>query len=69
MPEFESQHLEQSRGPTYSEEHRHACAVRYVMSLPDKQRRRAYLDAVEKLRGKAAAERLRDGVLKAWKRS
>lgn len=55
------------RGPTYSEEHRHACEVRYVVSLPDKHKRRAHLDAVEKLRGKAAAQRLRDDVLKAWK--
>ena len=55
------------RGPTYSERHRHACEVRYVLAMPNKERRRAYLDAVEKLRGKAAAQRLRDDVLKAWK--
>ena len=37
------------------------------MALPDKSRRRAYLEAVDKLRGKAAGERLRADVLKAWK--
>lgn len=55
------------RGPTYTEEHRHACEVRYVLAMPDKQARRAYLDGVEKKRGKQAADMLRDDVLKAWK--
>lgn len=56
------------RGHTYSDQYRHECEVRYVLSLPGKERRRAYLEAVDKLRGKAAGDRLRQDILKAWKR-
>jgi hypothetical protein len=66
-PEVEGNGLDASRGPTYTEAHRHACEVRYVLAMPDKNRRRAYLEGVEKARGKSAADRLREGVMKAWK--
>jgi hypothetical protein len=55
------------RGHTYTEAHRHACEVRYVLSMQSKDRRRDYLAGVEKARGKPAADRLREGVMKAWK--
>jgi hypothetical protein len=56
-----------ARGPTYTEAHRHACEVRYVLAMPDKNRRRAYLAGVEKARGKPAADRLRTDILNEWK--
>ena len=67
MPEFESLPLD-NRGPTYTDEYRQPCEGRYVVALPGRDRRRAYLEAVERLRGKAAAERLRADILTAWKR-
>lgn len=54
-------------GATWSEEHRHACEVRYVLAMPSREERAAYLDALPRFRGKAAAERLRADVAAAWR--
>lgn len=54
------------RGHTYTEAWRHECEVRYVVKMDGPESRRAFLDGVEKKRGKAAADRLRDGVRKVW---
>jgi len=59
----ESAHLD-----TYSEEYRHACEIRFVLCMPTKERRAAYLALVETRRGKAAADRLRQDVLREWRK-
>ena len=46
-------------GYTYSDRFRHECEARYLAGIPFLEGRRAYLQAVEKNRGGAAAERLR----------
>ena len=53
-------------GYTYTEAWRHECEVRQVVRMATPELRRAYLDGVERFRGKAAAERLREGVRAAW---
>lgn len=53
-------------GWTYSEQHRHECEVRYVAGMSTREQRRAYLDGVRAKRGAAAADKLRDDVLRAW---
>jgi hypothetical protein len=50
---------------THSEEHRHACEVRAVLAMPTGQRK-VFLDLVEKKRGAAAAQQLRNAVYRAW---
>jgi len=66
------------RGFTYSEQHRHQCEVRYVLRLPSRMARWAYVEGatapdgkpirgVRHLRGDAAADRLRDAVRDAWR--
>ena len=55
------------RGPTWTEAHRHACEVRYVMGMPTRDQRAGFLDGVERRRGKPAADRLRDDVATAWR--
>jgi hypothetical protein len=47
---------------TATEQHRHACEVRYVAKLPSHAQRRAYLEGVERQRGQGAAQRLREDV-------
>ncbi|MBU9175818.1 DUF7696 family protein [Burkholderia gladioli] len=49
------------------EQHRHACEVRYVLSIESRAVRLAYLTAVEAKRGKEAAQHLRADVEQAWK--
>ena len=44
---------------TYTEEHRHACEVRYVANMDTNVQRAAYMRGVTKARGAAAADRLR----------
>jgi hypothetical protein len=43
-----------------SEEHRHECEARAIAALPTLIARREFLEAIEKRRGKAAADRLRE---------
>lgn len=50
-----------------SEQYRHECEIRYVLNLPDRKARGDYLVGVEKVRGRAAAMRLKNGVEELWK--
>lgn len=50
------------------EKYRHECEVRWVVGLATLEARRTYLSDVEKVRGKAAADRLRDDVRIAWEK-
>lgn len=54
-------------GPTWSDAHRHACEVRYVLALPGRLARRVHLDGIERRRGAVAADRLRADVAAAWR--
>lgn len=51
-----------------AERYREACEVRYVLTIHGSAARKAYLDACEKHRGKAAADKLRDAVRAEWNR-
>lgn len=51
-----------------SEEHRHECEARMVMTIATSAARREYLDAVQRCRGKDAADRLRATVAQMWER-
>lgn len=44
------------------EPHRHACEVRHVAKLANHEARKTYLQGVERARGAAAAQRLREDV-------
>ena len=62
---------------TWSEENRHACEVRFALSLPDKSdkrrkgwqavSKREYLNGVLAKRGQAAHDRLRQDMVSEWK--
>lgn len=45
-------------GFTWSEQYRHECEVRMVAAMMPRERRLAYLDGVQKVRGQAARDRL-----------
>lgn len=53
---------------TNSEEWRHECEARHIMSLPNADARRDWLDKIERHRGKAEADRLRATVRALWRR-
>lgn len=55
-------------GKLDTEEWRHACEVRHVLSMPTLMDRRDYLDLAEKHRGKVAGQKLRDAVSAEWLR-
>lgn len=55
-----------TRGITWTEEHRHACEVRYVAAMPTRQQRADYLEAIDKRRGQAAGDALRAGLREMW---
>lgn len=50
-----------------SEEWRHECEARMVADRPTLVERRAYLEEVERRRGKAEADRLRATMGEIWK--
>jgi hypothetical protein len=50
-----------------SEEHRHECEARAIAGLRTLDERRAWLDALEKRRGKAEADRLRTTMAALWR--
>lgn len=50
-----------------SEEYRHFCEAQMVVDRPTLLERRAYLEAVERKRGKAEADRLRATMGEIWK--
>lgn len=51
---------------SYSEAWRHECEARSILNLPTLPRRQARLDHIERWRGKAAADQLRDTMLAIW---
>ena len=50
-----------------SEEWRHECEARHIAKLPTLADRRAWLEAIEHKRGKAAADALRQTMGDIWK--
>ena len=50
-----------------SEEWRHECEARYILKLPSLEQRRAWLADLERRRGKAAVDRLRDTMSQLWR--
>ena len=51
---------------TYTEEWRHECEINSVLRMPTRERHAAYLALVERHRGKAAADRIKQELLRAW---
>lgn len=49
-----------------SEAHRASCEARYVLAMPTRERRRAFLALVAQRRGKPAADALHGLVMKLW---
>lgn len=49
-----------------SEAYRHECEARAINALRGLNERRAWLEAIEKRRGKAEADRLRQTMLTIW---
>lgn len=52
--------------PTDSEAWRHEAEARSIAALPSLAQRRAWLEDIERKRGKAAADRLRSTMRKLW---
>ena len=52
--------------PEETEQYRHECEVREVAGLPSREKRHAYLDAVERVRGQATADNLCEDAMKLW---
>lgn len=50
-----------------SEEWRHECEARAIAARPTLAERREYLDLVERKRGHASADRLRETMKQLWK--
>lgn len=50
---------------TWREKHRAMCEARYVLSLP-LERRKVFLQNVEKIRGKDAADYLKNNIMTVW---
>ena len=53
---------------TYSEEFRHTEEVKMIMSKRLLVDRRSYIDGVERIRGTESADRIRNDLLKLWKK-
>lgn len=51
-----------------SEAFRHECEARAIAKLPTLAERRAWLDDIERMRGKPAADRLRATMRALWER-
>ena len=56
------------RGYTWSEEWRHICEVRFIIDMPGRDQRLAYLAGIAKRRGQPAADKLQADVRAAWPR-
>lgn len=54
--------------PDEIEQYRNECEARWVLTLPNIDARRSYLQRVEKRRGKPAADYLKNEVLNQWQR-
>ena len=53
---------------TYSEEFRHTEEVKMIMGKKLLVDRRSYIDGVERIRGTESADRIRNDLLKLWKK-
>ena len=53
---------------TYSEEFRHTEEVKMIMGKNLLVDRRSYIDGVERIRGTESADRIRNDLLKLWKK-
>lgn len=53
--------------PDNSEQFRHECEVNYIIRLPSKQERLAYVANVRKHRGEFSANKLEGAVYYEWK--
>jgi len=53
---------------TYSEEFRHTEEVKMIMGKNLLVDRRSYIDGVERIRGIESADRIRNDLLKLWKK-
>lgn len=58
--------LDGTEADSASEAWRHECEARAIAALPTLADRRAWLDAIEKRRGQAEADRLRETMRKLW---
>lgn len=58
--------LDGTEADSASEAHRHECEARAIAALPTLGMRRAWLEDLEKRRGKPAADRLRETMRKLW---
>lgn len=54
--------------PSDSEAWRHECEARSIMNMPTLEKRRAHLAAITKIRGQAAADRIRETMSILWPR-
>jgi len=53
--------------PSYTDAFRHQCEVAFVVGLPGRAERVEYFSLVRERRGAAAAKRLREEAIAAWK--
>lgn len=51
---------------SYSEEWRHECEARWILKLPSLDERRAWLASLEKRRGKAHVDQLKQTMRNLW---
>ncbi len=51
---------------TYTADYRQQCELNMVLRMPSRERRAAYLELIEKHRGRAAADRMKQELLRAW---
>jgi hypothetical protein len=51
---------------SYSEAWRHECEARWILKLPSLDERRAWLQSLEKRRGKAHVEQLKTTMRNLW---
>lgn len=53
---------------TCSEQFRHECELNMIMKKKTREERRFYIDCVERIRGVESANRIRNDLLRLWKR-
>lgn len=58
--------LDGTEAPSGSEAWRHECEARAIAALPTLAERRAWLEDIERRRGKPAADALRDTMRAVW---
>lgn len=60
--------IDGTQADSASEAYRHECEARAIATLPTLADRRAWLESVEKRRGKDEADRLRKTMTALWRR-